>query len=498
MRIVLINPRFGPVEDPLIVRSRVFPYGLAHVAQAFLEAGHEVEVYDPFAVEPPNQEIERHLGGLKTDWVGISAMSTQYPQVQWLAETIRRDTDCRIMLGGLLATHSYRTVLSRLPVDLCVIGEGLLTGPRALAARESDWGTIPGLAFRTADGEIRCTGPGEFVADLNTLARAPYHLFDMERYCQGRLWIRDPSIKSRYLTGAEAPARVMTVLSAWGCPYRCRFCSRSTERARLKSIPTLVRELAYLKEQYGIEGIHFVDELLFVNKQRGLELAAAMKDLDLLWDAQARVNTVDEELCRAIAAAGCTAIGLGTESGSNRILAAMNKTGVTREKTLAAVAAARSAGLLVRHQLILGYPGETRESVYETVQLYKEMHSPGRRFALILPLPGSALYEDCRKDGRIPDEEAYLKKIARGYGGEVYFMNFMDMSDEQVLALKREAESAMERNYIRYLLRTGRWFEVLNFLPGSTYHRVHIPDVLGLRTAAGWALRKLGLIRPVP
>lgn len=464
MKVVLVNPRFGRPGREKGVTSAVFPYGLAVVAQALQAAGHRVEVFDPYIRELPPDRAAAALAGLRADWIGITAMSVQYAQVKWLVERIRRVHAGPIVLGGLLATHSWRTVLTHLPVDVCVLGDGVATAPRLLATPRQRWAEVPGIAYRDDDGGLRETGPGEGVADIDALGSPPYDLFDMTRYCRGRLWVRDPSIKERRRGGRGGPQRVMTVLTAWGCPYRCRFCSRSTDRVRVKSIPALVREIAHLQRAYDVEGIHFVDELAFLSKSRGMELAAAMKPLGLAWDAQARVDVVDAELCRAVRAAGCTAIGLGVESGSDAILRAMNKTGVTREKSLQAVRAARAAGLLVRIQLIMGYPGETAATVAETVDLFRRLGHPGRRFAMILPLPGSALYEECRRGGRIPDEADYLERIAAGYGGNGYFMNFMDMPRDRVLALKRRAEAAMERNYRRHLLATLQWRELYRFL----------------------------------
>ncbi len=497
MNIVLINPRFGPVGDEAPISSAVFPYGLAHVAQALIDVGNHVKIYDPFADEPDTQSVEADIVDFDADWIGITAMSTQYAQLEWLVELIRNKQQVKtpkIMLGGLLPTYSYQTVLEHLPVDVCVIGDGVITAPKIIGEQRENWKDIPGVAFKDSEGETICTGPGEFVEDLDSLPTPPYDLFNMDRYCRGRLWIDDPTIKERYRAGVEAPKKIMTVLSAWGCPYKCKFCSRSTDRARMKSVSALIKEIEHLKENYAIEAVHFVDELLFINKKRGLELAEAIAPLDLLWDAQARVNTIDAELCAAVKNSGCTALGLGIESGSDKILQAMNKKGASRKKNIDAVQAAEGAGLLVRLQLIMGYPGETPETLRETVSLFKEIHHPGRRFALILPLPGSELYDKCREEGRIQDEHEYLLTICRGYGGEDFFMNFMNMPDQDVLALKRSAEKTMERNYLLHLLMTLKLGEFRAFKKSSFYHRSAFSLPFTGKDAIRWVLQKIGLL----
>jgi len=412
MNITLINPRFGKAGAETNITSPCFPYGLAYIAKYLILDHHTVKIFDPYIEEHNRDQIEAYIAAMKADVVGISAMSVQYQQVKLLVGLIRKfhKNDIQIMLGGLLPTYSYETVLKNADIDVCVIGDGIYTMQKLL--KSGIISKIPGIAFRkNKNKDIVFTGKCDYVKDLDLLGLPPYQLFNMKKYCRGRLWINDPSIKERY-QNKQNIERVMTVLTSWGCPYHCNFCSISTENARQKSISATISEILYLRENYDIEGVHFVDELVFSSKQRGMELAGAIKKLNIVWDAQARVDSIDDELCRAVKDAGCTAIGLGIESGNDHILKAMNKTGVTREKIIRSVEAAQKTGLIVRAQLIMGYPGETEKSVWDTVSLFKELKLPGRRFALILPLPGSSLFTHYLASKRIGDENLYLNKIS--------------------------------------------------------------------------------------
>ncbi|MBI4317887.1 MAG: radical SAM protein [Chloroflexi bacterium] len=447
-KIVLIQPSFGfPQEDAKPARDQmVFPYGLAHVATALSNAGYEVEVFDIYAHQWTRREVLAKLQDLHCDVIGITAISPQYAYVKWLAAELKKRSDAKIVLGGLLSTYSYHVVLAHTAVDICVLGEGEITAVDLMENLDHPE-MVQGLAFK-ADGQITTTQQRPAIEDLDSLPLPAYHLFPMDVYTQGKLYVDDPS--TLVFLNRSLP-KTMTVVAGRGCPYRCTFCSRSFSRAKLRSVDRVVEEVKYLIDTYGVRRIAFGDELLILNKKRALELAEKMKPLRIKWDGQGRVNTVDYEALYAMKQAGCVGIGFGIESGSNRILKAMNK-GITAEQSEAALKAALRVGLHVKVQLVLGFPGETRETVAETVQLFKKVGHPARRFALLVLLPGSSLYDDAIRDGLIKDEEHYLLQIKDGYGHEGFFTNLTDLTRDEVIRLKREGEAAMFKNYQAYLM----------------------------------------------
>ena len=427
----------------------IFPYGLAHVATSLLGCGHHVEVLDIYANQWNRREVLGKLGDLSFDAIGITAMSTQYAYVKWLAGEIRQRTDAPIILGGLLATYSPEIVLDHTAVDICVLGEGELTVTE-LIDNLDDLRAVRGVAFKEG-GETVITEPRPYIENLDSLPRPAYDLFPMDVYTKTRFYIHDSSTK---IFRKRFGFATMGVLAGRGCPYNCNFCSKSFEGLRLKSVDGIISEIQYLKDEFGVEGIHFIDELLIVNKKRGYELAEKIAPLDVVWDAQGRVNTVDYDLLVKLKEAGCVGVGLGIESGSDEILRNMNKR-ITAEQSFKAVDIARKAGMHVKVQLIMGYPGETAETVQETVDLFARLDHPGRRFSLILPLPGSTLYDQALADGLIENEEEYIAQISGGYGASRYpvFINFTDMTTRQIYELKARAEKQMARNYRKYLAK---------------------------------------------
>ena len=148
-----------------------------------------------------------------------------------------------------------------------------------------------------------------------------------------------------------------------GCPWQCNFCSKTFKSARLRTIPHVVEEIRMLKEEFGVGAIFFNDELLIMGKKRGYELCEAMKPLNVKWCGQARVDTVELDLLKCMKDAGCVDVGLGIESGSQRILDAMNKRS-TVEMNLSAIKAVKEAGLETVAQCIYGYPGSIFTNVF--------------------------------------------------------------------------------------------------------------------------------------
>lgn len=427
----------------------IFPYGLAYVATSLLNNGYEVEIFDIYANRWNRNQVLGKIKNLHCDIVGITAMSTQYSYVKWLTDELKKQIKAKIILGGLLATYSSQIVLNNAKIDVCIIGEGETTIVELLNNIDN-LKKVDGIAYGE-NGQIIETQPREYIKDLDSLPLPAYHLFPMDIYTKTKFYIHDPTTKifKRRLT-----LKTIGILTGRGCPYNCNFCSKSFEGLRLKSVDCIINEIKYLQKEYGVEGIHFIDELFVINKKRAYELAQRLGPLNIKWDAQGRVNTVDYDLLYEMKKAGCVAIGFGIESGSNKILKNMNKC-ITVEQSAQAMEDAKKAGLHIKVQLILGYPGESEQTVAETVNFFKKVEHPARRFSLILPLPGSALYDEAVNKGLIENEEKYLTQIYGGYGGDSYpiFINFTDLTTGQIYKLKRKAEKTMERNYRKHLMK---------------------------------------------
>lgn len=436
MKVLLLNlpNRYGDKK-----RSEAFfPIGLGYIAAALKSAGHQVTVLDIFLLDMSDEEVVKYLSQADFDAVGISAMSTQYNYVKWLSKELKvLHKDRKIILGWVLATYSADIVLKNTDVDFCVIGEGEDTIVELLASLDAP-SSVKGIAYLD-NGVVRRTAPRPYIADLNSIPAIPYELFEVGRY-----------IDSLAPIGLFKGERMFNVSCGRGCPYQCTFCSKSFSGVRLRSIDRVIEEIRYLKENWNIERVFFVDELLVMSKSRILELCSKIAPLGLKWNCQGRLNLMDQEILDAMRNSGCTAVGYGVESGSQRILDAMRKQ-TDVKKSVEIIRMTKASGLTPLLQAIFGYPGEDMASIKETLRFFEDIDVPFMEFTPITPLPGTELWQYCLDKGIIADETAFLEKLAGGYNADSdTLVNFTEFSDEELAGLKRWIERSIR---IKYMLR---------------------------------------------
>ena len=433
MKVLLVQPPH--YFDGKSRRPGFFPVGLGYLTARLLEEGHEVEVFDIWAHQLTREEVTRTIPNLKYDVVGITALSTQHNYVKWLAGQLKHHSDRPVVLGGPLATFSPEVVLKHTLVDICVISEGDVSFPNLLR-NLSDPHKVNGIVYRR-NGEVVFTPPQEYVRDLDSLGFA---VRDRNTFATAVY------LKEGYLDG-HPDIRAMNVMTNRGCPWSCDFCSKTYRHVRRRSVPHVRQEIEMLIENFGVGAIFFNDELLVLSKKRIYELCEAIKPLNILWQGQARVDTVDLDVLKCMKDAGCVAVGLGIESGSQRILDAMNKR-TTVEENVAAIEAAKEVGLEVIVQCIYGYPGECDETIAETIDFFRRADTLHQGFFVLTPLPGTALYQRCLEQGVIVDEDEYLANLDAGYNtSRDALVNLTEFGIDEFYEKKRWMEDRIVWNY---------------------------------------------------
>jgi radical SAM superfamily enzyme YgiQ (UPF0313 family) len=148
---------------------------------------------------------------------------------------------------------------------------------------------------------------------------------------------------------------------------------------------------------------------------------------------------------------GCVSLGYGIESGSETILRAMDKR-VSTEQIIEAMKAAQEASLEIKIQLIFGYPGESKQTIRDTIKLFKALKSPGRRFNIIRPLPGSRLYDELIEQGVIDDELQYIRNLKTALDMNIPIVNLTDFKNHDIKLMACRAEGIMLLNYLVYMI----------------------------------------------
>lgn len=453
-KILLINTPFQPehfCEKDFFSKGRqspLFPFGIAYIASYLEKFGYDVEILDIYARQLTKERVVGELKKKPFDLVGISALVTQYRYVKELANTIKEIKNVPVVLGNGLATSCHRLVLEKVPsVDICVRGEGEIT-LKEIIENNDHLHDVLGISFRDKDSKVIVNPDRLPHKNIDEFPWPAYELFDMSLYLRTRIY------ETGILNMREKllDKKILPAVTSRGCPYNCYFCGKIIPVARLRTVEDIISEVKYLKDTYGIDGVHFIDELFVISQKRAKELSRALKPLNLIWDCQARANTIDYETLRIMKDSGCVAVGVGIESGSQKILDNMNKR-ITVHQAEEAMRAVKRVGLPVKVQLIFGYPGEDYETLEQTASLFKRVGHPGRAMSAIVPIPGTSLWEYAKKQRLVEDNEEFLDKVREGFDKNTCVINFTNFDTQALDDLRKKYDSMMEDNYVSFVLR---------------------------------------------
>jgi len=393
--VLLIYPFFLPRHDRSIFRFP--PLGLGYIAASLKNAGHTVSILDcTFRdIRGALDEARR----TEANVIGIYSMASLKESSLEFARRLHHKSRL-LIAGGPLPTVDPALFLK--DFDIVVRGEGEKTVLRVLSAYERGlgWENIPGAAYRRdgktkTNGEICSTPPVSLEANLDNIAFPARELLPSRSYIE--YWKRRFGVAKT------------TVMTTRGCPFNCEFCSNAVfgvsyrERSAENVIDEVEQALGL-----GFNDIHFADDVFTLTRKRVLRICDQIeaRGLRSKWECLGRVDSVDAELAARMGKAGCERMFFGIESASDHVLALMRKS-ITRERARQAVAAARSAGIKVGAFFIACYPGETDDTVLETIRFANRLGLDYLSFAMPCPLPGTALYErvkgrmrqDCREQG---------------------------------------------------------------------------------------------------
>jgi len=411
-----------------------YPLGLGYIASTLKQKGFEYEAFDFWMSEAKPENAAEVTAKSNCDIFGISAYSTQYSYLKEFSQKLKKlMPNIPQVSGGAGATFNPEIILKNTGVNICVIGEGEET-IIDLLLHMNDPGFVKGIVYKNDKGEIRQTEARPQIRDLSNIPECDRELFNQEQY-----------IKNLAKDDVSQGMRGTNLISARGCPYSCNFCSKTFKEGRFRPVDDIIKEVKDLKERYKLGYVAFNDELLVVNKKRTEELCRKIKELDVKWICQGRINTVDEEILSQMKDSGCFKIGYGVESISQDILDKMNKR-IKADKVVSVIEMTRKMGIEPIVQYMYGYPGENNETIKETEEFFKRIDHPYMG-SLTTPLPGSPLYDDSVKKGFIKNEEEYLLNLDSGYNGDRILVNLTEFSNDELLSKRITLRNRVNANY---------------------------------------------------
>lgn len=377
-----------------------FPLGIASVASAAKAAGHEVAGLDLMFSDDPAGDAAGAVRGFRPEAVGLSvrnidnqdkfAVEFYLPQVRQVVDAVRLETDAPLVLGGAGFTIFPLECLEYLGLELGVVGEGeaSFTGLLERLEAGADPRAAGGVAYRI-DGIGAVNPPGPPL-DLDRLPPPDRELFDVRRYN----WVP-----------GDGPPYTANLQSRRGCHMRCIYCSSpfvEGRRVRLRG-PALVADELQSMDELGIRSAIFTDSLFNYPAEYAARLCReiAGRRLSLGWTASFNPAYNDPGLFDLMREAGCKVLSVGNESGSQDMLGALRK-GFSKEDILATVQGARAAGLAFYCFLLLGGPGETRQSVDESVAFLDGLEPQSVRVTVGIRIyPGCELHDIALREGAL-------------------------------------------------------------------------------------------------
>ena len=397
MKVLFINPpNFNEImgNNPAIVESERGcnpPLGILYVAANTVKhTGHNVEVIDTQAEGLSYEALEERIKSSAPDVVGITAMTFTILDVMNTVKIVKKHfPEAKVVLGGP-HVHIYPDETIKIEgVDYLVRGEGEYAFVELLGAMgdEEELKKITGIVFEAADGTIVNTGVRPLIDDLDELPFPALDLVPYEKY--------------NSLLARRSPA--VTTFTSRGCPFPCTFCDRPQlgKQFRYRSAKSVVDEM----EEDTKRGIHeflVYDDTFTVHKKRTMEICDEIvrRGLDVGWDIRSRVDTVNEEMLKALAKAGCRGIHYGIESGTDKILSVLKKK-ITIPKAKEVFDMTKREGMQVLAYFMIGCPTETEEDIMETLRVSRYLKPDYIHLTIFTPFPATQLYFDGLAQGVI-------------------------------------------------------------------------------------------------
>jgi radical SAM superfamily enzyme YgiQ (UPF0313 family) len=518
LRVTLVKP---PIRVPTTAYGtlRCPPIGLAYLAAVLEERGIDVRIVDAVGEAPaqilPNaggrhfvrvgltdEEIIARVAA-DTTVLGISCMfSEEWPFIRGIIEALRHAfPDLPIVAGGEHITAAAELSMREChAIDACVLGEGEETFAELLetisAGRSIE--AVAGLAY-LEDGKLRRTAPRRRMREIDDIPWPAWHLVPLANYLDNGHGFGIGRIRS------------YPILASRGCPFECTFCSNPemwTTRWYARDPEDVLDEMGWALETYRVKNFDFYDLTAIVRKDWIRQFCTRLieRGYKISWQLPTgtRSEALTDDILPLLYQSGCRYLVYAPESGSPSVLKRIKKK-VHLDRMKQSMRQAVEAGLTVKCNFVLGFPGETRSELWETVRYCYELAAVGihdLNAGPFCPYPGSELFAQLRSEGRIPEvNDDYFDMLAV-YADLTRSQSWTEhVSDRELLLFRHLAMAAFYGHaFARHPTRLVSLFH--NVYTGRHQTRLdrNIADILdrwrGIASRVAWPPRLRPTSRP--
>ena len=429
------------------------PLGTLYAAGLMREKGYEVSFADMMFAETPD-EIEASIHKHKPDFFVIYDDGFNYLTKMCLTNmreaafkmiSMAKNLGCTVIVSSSDSTDHFEKYLQK-GADFILIGEAELTLLEVIQTINNgfdDFSSIEGLAYYSNDDIIR-TQRRRVIKDLDTLPFPAWDLLDVAPYRDS--WIKHAGYFS------------MNMGTTRGCPFKCNWCAKPIygNRYNSRSPRNVLDELKWMKDKFDFDHIWFCDDIFGLKPGWVKEFAGLVEEENFHFRFKIQVRAdllMQEDYIKDLARAGCETAWMGAESGSQKILDAMDK-GTTVEQIYEATRLLKKHGIKPCFFIQFGYPGEKKEDILKTIDMINELLPYELGISVSYPLPGTVFYERVKTD---------LKEKA----------NWTD-SDELILMFKNTYQPAFYKQLHRYVHKNYRMHLAIDNIKGILHHPFHI------------------------
>lgn len=435
MKVLLINPPYFNSKYKFIGLVAP-PLGIAYIAAVLEENDVDVSVIDAAALEMRWERLEAEIRRINPGVVAITALTPTISNALQTAELAKKTCpQATVVIGGYHPTFNHQEILEKDYVDIVVMGEGEYT-LRDLVKTIDEGGdlkNVKGIAY----GDV-VTPTRPLIMGLDELPFPARHLLPMDHY----------KILNMKLHTA-------TMISGRGCPMQCSFCASAAlhgNKLRMRSAENVVDEMEHLINDHEAGMIAFMDDTFTLKPSRVAEICDEImkRGLDLYWGCTARADTLSDELLQKLSDSGCITLFLGVESADQQQLDRVNKR-LTINKIRQAFAMARKNDIRTIASVVLGMPGDTRDSIGRTIEFVKELNPSYALFSLATPYPGTRFYQEAVLDNLI---------TVKDWSKYTLLSPVLETVDCSLEELKKMQKTAFRQFYLRpvYLMKQA-WMD---------------------------------------
>jgi anaerobic magnesium-protoporphyrin IX monomethyl ester cyclase len=441
------------------------PLGLAYLSAVARQKGYACLVVDAQIRRLRPRDIIDKIDFPSALLVGVSVNVVSYRAGIELCHALRRlYPSIPIVVGGPHVSVLPAQCLVAMNADIAVVGEGERTFAQLLDyfsdRGTADLSSIQGIWYNDK-GKLRSTAPRPLIDNLDDIPFPDLgELGPLNQY------------RSR---ARKRPVGVL--LTSRGCPFQCSYCNKSIFGGayRMRSIPNILDEIGRQISAFKIKQLDFLDDNLTLNREHTLELFDGIADrnwkLAINLQNGVRADCIDEEILKIMIRAGVFKVSFGVESANDEVRRRAHKN-LDLDKVLSMTSLARRLGLIVIGNFMFGLPGETEETIHETLSFALRMNPHIANFMITVPLPGTALYDELKSGGSLIIDTK--DGLSTGFYAPTAYYRLTSVEPARVLAGYRTA-------YFKFFFRPSKMADsVLSIrsLPELWWYMTAINDTL--------------------